>query len=221
MSSQHGGQAEHTPPLADEDLAVQEPPKRCVGRVRGFVHLRPFGTPANSEAVVVARCSLSLLTPAYSCRSQGGFQPPNVLLLTQCSVPGPTTEGGNGSEAGPTLSQNSAFFRRNRMVQKSCRPCENSMGSTVRSRGERIFAIFLLCAVVGHEIPPPRNVSRSFRAVCLTSAPLETRGLRPFERQELRMSFERRFRGGRRRSARRADPLKNLRFQESASGGRR
>jgi hypothetical protein len=40
----------HAPPLADENLAVQQTLKRRVGTVRGIVHLDPFGTPVNSEA---------------------------------------------------------------------------------------------------------------------------------------------------------------------------
>jgi len=61
-----------------------------------------------------------------------------------------------------------------RVVQISCRLCENSMGSFVQSCGERTFAFFLLCAVVGCENRPTLSVSRSFRTICLTFASLKT-----------------------------------------------
>jgi len=46
--SLQGRQNEHTPPLADENLAAQQALKRRVVRFRGIGHLDPFGTPVNS-----------------------------------------------------------------------------------------------------------------------------------------------------------------------------
>ncbi len=55
------------------------------------------------------------------------------------------------------------------VVQKSSRPCENSMPEW--SRGKRIFAIFPLWAPrTGREVGAARYAPRSFRTVCKISA---------------------------------------------------
>lgn len=48
--SLEGGQNEHTPPLADENLAIEQTLKRRVGRVRNAVHVDSFGGPVSREA---------------------------------------------------------------------------------------------------------------------------------------------------------------------------
>ena len=56
--SQERGQNEHAPPLADENLAVQQMLKGRAGRVSGIVHLDPFGARAAHDAL-----DLGLLDP--------------------------------------------------------------------------------------------------------------------------------------------------------------
>jgi hypothetical protein len=72
----HCGQDEHAPPLADENLAVQQALKRRVGVLSGIGHLDLSG---RRRAVKAGSCSLYDRDPidtAYSCRWQEGFQPP-------------------------------------------------------------------------------------------------------------------------------------------------
>ena len=58
--SLQGGQNEHAPPLADEDLAVQQLLKRRVGRVRGIAHFDPHQRSAYRRRPLVAHCRASL-----------------------------------------------------------------------------------------------------------------------------------------------------------------
>ena len=79
--SLHAGQDEHAPPLARENLAVQEALKRRVVRVSGIVHLDPFEARSGVRAPdavypSLARCRLHF--PGRSPRMHSPYPAPRV-----------------------------------------------------------------------------------------------------------------------------------------------
>src|SRR5574337_619973 len=81
------GQDQHAPPLADENLAVQEALKGRGGVVWRFVHLDPFGAPMKSEADRAIEGSA--LAPPLRKPSPASYFPLGSALLASFRQGGP------------------------------------------------------------------------------------------------------------------------------------